>query len=225
MSQSTRSINRSAADAWSQLVKSGALDIDGRDKEFAETVCKMLDPTAADLADALAKATTDQLIKVFFRALQPFSGMYREILRFFKTAGAKYGRDQWRIGITDEHLELSDFEDFLRMWDGVPGEIDVPAVGQEGFGVVWLAWEAYPQLGNLANRAAREPAELGIAASISGSSTIDRVRSIRSHCRCYRNNRTQASGNWPQWSQQFMSRWWRLVRTELFCGRNSIGKR
>ncbi len=162
MSQSTR-INRSAADAWSQLVKSGALDIDGRDKEFAETVCKMLDPTAADLADALAKATTDQLIKVFFRALQPFSEMYREILRFFKTAGAKYGRDQWRIGITDEHLELSDFEDFLRMWDGVPGEIDVPAVGQEDFGVVWLAWEAYPQLGNLANRAAREPAELGIA--------------------------------------------------------------
>lgn len=162
MSQSIQ-INRSAADAWSQLVKGGALDIDGRDKEFAGAVCKMLDPAGTDLGDALAKATTDQLIQVFFRALQPFSEMYREILRFFTTAGAKYGRDQWRIGISEKHLELSDFEDFVRMWDGVPGEIDVPALGHEDFGVVWLAWEAYPQLGNLANKAAREPAELEIA--------------------------------------------------------------
>ena len=155
-------IHRTAEEAWSHLVSIGALDLKERDTEFADEIRKMLDPSAKKVIDALARATTDQFVQVLFRALQPFSEMHREILRFYQAAGAKYGQQQWKISIEGDQIELADFEDFVRLWDSVPGEIDVPAAGTDEFGVLWRAWEAYPQLGNLANRAAREPVVIGI---------------------------------------------------------------
>lgn len=128
--QDQHGIHRSAADAWKHLVDCGALDVNGRDKEFADSIWKMLDPAAATLHDALSRSTTDDLIQVFFQALQPFSEMYREILKFYRLAGARYGKEQWKIATDDQHLELSDFEDFLRMWDSVPSEIEVPTASK-----------------------------------------------------------------------------------------------
>jgi len=161
--QDQHGIHRSAADAWKHLVDSGALDVNGRDKEFADSIWKMLDPAAATLHDALSRSTTEDLIQVFFQALQPFSEMYREILKFYRLAGARYGKEQWKIAIDDQHLELSDFEDFLRLWDSVPSEIEVPTASKKDFDALWRACEAYPPQGDLAKKAARETAVIGVA--------------------------------------------------------------
>lgn len=156
-----KNIHRSATDAWIALQTQGGLEPNGRDSEFVAKLCEALDPRASDIATALADVSTDRLVQCFFQSLQPFTEMFREILDYYKRAGARQGRQQWNIAVDEQHLELSDFEDFIQLWNDVPGELDVPAVDRDDINVHRHAWEAFPPLCNQANEAARRDVLIG----------------------------------------------------------------
>lgn len=123
-------IHRDSLAAWRALRDGGALDLDDRDEDLSGKLKERLDPTAPDLEHALADATTDQFLSALFVTIQPFVSMYRDILAFFKRAGARHGQSQWRIGVGEEFLELRHFEEFLQHWDSIDVEFDVPALAR-----------------------------------------------------------------------------------------------
>ncbi|WP_392711989.1 hypothetical protein [Rhizobium ruizarguesonis] len=156
-----QAVHRSAAEAWHFLHTKGGIDLAGRDREIAEKLRDLLDPRAADLAAALASVTTDRLVQCVFQVLQPYSEMFRQILEFYKKAGARHGRQQWNIAVDGAHLDLSDFEDFIQLWNDIPSELEVPAVERDDMGVHWDAWERVPSFAAFANKAGREYAATG----------------------------------------------------------------
>ncbi|MGX0966093.1 hypothetical protein AB7M63_006542 [Bradyrhizobium japonicum] len=121
-------IHRSNLAAWIDLQKRGGLELDGRDEGFEEELRSKLDPDATSLTDALRAATTEQFLGAFFDVLQPFVEMFRAILDFFEKARATQGREQWNISVDGTNLSLEHLRHFLKDWDSVPCEIEVPVL-------------------------------------------------------------------------------------------------
>jgi hypothetical protein len=127
-------IHKDSLTAWADLQKRGGLELRGRDEGFEEELKNRLAPAAESLEEALHGATTDDLVRAFFDVLQPFVAMFRAILEFYEKAGAAEGREQWNIVVDDVDVSLDHFRRFLRKWNSVPCEVEVPAVD---FGGAW----------------------------------------------------------------------------------------
>jgi hypothetical protein len=125
-------IHKSSLAAWSDLQRRGGLELNGRDEGFEEELKNRLDLSAATLDDALRGSTTDDLVRAFFDVIQPFIAMFRAILDFFEKAGAAEGREQWNIEVDNVDIGLDHFRRFLKKWNSVPCQIEVPAVDFSG---------------------------------------------------------------------------------------------
>jgi hypothetical protein len=121
-------IYRDSLSAWKGLREIGGLELDGRDEDLASQLKDQLDPGAFDLEAALARASTDQFLQALFQTVQPFVGMFRDILSFFERAGARHGQSQWKVGIGDEFIDLRHFEELLERWASIDCEVEVPAL-------------------------------------------------------------------------------------------------
>jgi hypothetical protein len=139
--------------AWADLKERGGLELDGRDDGFEEELKNRLAPSARSLQEALRTTTTDDLARAFFDVLQPFVVMFRAILDFFEKSGAAEGRKQWNITVDDVEFDLQHFRRFLKKWNSVPCEIEVPAVDFRG------AW-------TLDNAIGRVPEMAGVFAGV-----------------------------------------------------------
>ena len=125
---------RDSPSAWKGLVEFGGLEPAGRDEELADHVRHALNSEADSLEAALESAPVETFVEVLFRAIEPFPMMFRDILRFFESAGAREGQRQWRLVIDDEVLELKHFEEFEQEWTAIQCEFDVPAIsGSDAF--------------------------------------------------------------------------------------------
>ncbi|TYC78784.1 hypothetical protein [Novosphingobium sp. BW1] len=124
----TAPIYRNATSAWNALQNSGCLDLDERDDDLVGKLRDRLDGQAPDLDHALSNATTDELMSALFSVIQPFVGMFQDILAFFEKAGAHNGQSQWRISVGEEFLDLRHFEEFLEHWSAIDADLEVPAL-------------------------------------------------------------------------------------------------
>lgn len=136
------SVHQTAAQAWEALRAHGGLEPAGRDREFVDRLLAILDPQAADIDTALANVSTDRFIECFFHSMQPFTEMFRAVLDYYQAAGARRGRQQLNISIEQAHLEYKDFEDFIQLWNDVPGDLEVPLADQSTMSVHRVAFEA-----------------------------------------------------------------------------------
>jgi hypothetical protein len=125
-------IHEDSLAAWADLKKRGGLELRGRDEGVEEELKNRLAPSAGSLELALRQSTPDDLVRAFFDLLQPFAAMFRDILQFFERAGATEGREQWNIMVDDVDLRLEHFRRFLKKWNSVPCEIELPAVDFHG---------------------------------------------------------------------------------------------
>jgi hypothetical protein len=123
-------IYRDSLSAWKGLREIGGLELDGRDEDLAVQLKEQLDPGALDLEAALAQTSTDQFVQALFQTVQPFVGMFRDVLAFFKQAGARYGQSQWKVSVDDEFIDLRHFEEFLEHWESINCEVEVPALNR-----------------------------------------------------------------------------------------------
>jgi hypothetical protein len=139
------SLHRTALSAWNALKEIGGIEVEDRDADFEERLRVTLASDADTLAEALAAKSTDEFVRAFFAVLQPYSEMFRAILDYFQTAGARTGRNQWRIAVGEEHLSLRHFEEFVSTVDTLPGLIEAPAVDPRG---LWAAWKVADELDN-----------------------------------------------------------------------------
>jgi hypothetical protein len=121
-----------ATTAWKELEDHAGLEPAGRDADLAERLRVLLQPSAPDLASALLGRTAQDLLAAFFDAQQDFVTMLRDILAFYEAAGAKWGKQQWRLEVDAEALGLGNFREFLTHWEDVPYEVDVPAIDLAG---------------------------------------------------------------------------------------------
>lgn len=145
-------IHKDSLAAWADLQARGGLELRGRDEGFEEELKNRLAPSAPSLEDALRKATTDDLVRAFFDVLQPFVAMFRAILEFFEKAGADEGREQWNIMVDDVDFQLDHFCRFLKQWDSVRWEIEVPAVDFSGAWAVESATRDMPEMTDVHSR-------------------------------------------------------------------------
>ena len=120
--------HRTALSAWNELVRGGGLEPEGRDAELMDQVRGALNCEADSLEEALRSTSMKAFVETLFRAIEPFPMMFADILRFFRSAGAREGERQWRLVIGDEVLDLKHFEQFERAWRSIECEFDVPAV-------------------------------------------------------------------------------------------------
>jgi hypothetical protein len=125
-------IHQTAFAAWTDLCERGGLELDGRDEGLEEALKKRLAPRARNLELALRGASTDDLVRCLFEVLQPYVQMFRATLAFFERAGATEGREQWNIQIDEIDLDLDHFRKFLRKWQDIECEIEVPALDSSG---------------------------------------------------------------------------------------------
>jgi hypothetical protein len=125
-------IHQNALAAWTDLCERGGLELDGRDEGLEEALKKRLAPRARNLEPALRGASTDDLVRCLFEVLQPYVQMFRATLAFFERAGATEGREQWNIQIDEIDLDLDHFRKFLRKWQDIECEIEVPALDSSG---------------------------------------------------------------------------------------------
>jgi hypothetical protein len=139
-------IHKDSLAAWADLQKRGGLELRGRDEGFEEELKNRLSSSAESLQEALRSATTDDLVCAFFDVLQPFVAMFRAILEFFEKAGAAEGREQWNIMVDDVDVRLDHFRRFLKGWDAVPCEVEVPGVDFRGAWVVNNAVQDMPEM-------------------------------------------------------------------------------
>lgn len=124
-------ILRDATCAWSDFVRVGGLEPGGRDKEFAEEVWAKLDRDAANLDAALSTASVDALVIAIFGAIGPFGAMYRDILNFFRHAGALEGKRNILLKIDEAPFDLKEFERFLSTAASSPTTIEIPVLTPE----------------------------------------------------------------------------------------------
>src|SRR5262249_30505118 len=150
--------------AWTDLQERGGLELHGRDEGFEAELKNRLAPSAGSLEEALRSATTDDLVRAFFDALQPFVAMFRAILEFFEKAGAVEGREHWNIIVDDVDVRLDHFRRFLKEWNSVPCDIEVPAVDFHGAWAIVHATQKMPEL---------EPVYAGINSYWSDVADID----------------------------------------------------
>src|SRR5262245_37579910 len=157
-------IHKDSVAAWLDLQKRGGLELRGRDEGFEEALKNRLAPSAASLEDAVREATTDDLVRAFFDVLQPFVAMFSAILEFFEKAGAAEGREQWNIQVNDVDLRLDHFRRFLKAWNSVPYEIEVPAVDFRGAWAVVASTRDIPEMSEVHSGVnAKQPYWSGIA--------------------------------------------------------------
>lgn len=126
------SVYRNSLSAWKGLSKIGGLEPDVRDENLVDQLRVELDPEALSLEEALASATTELFLQALFRVIQPFSMMFRDVLDFFKEAGAHKGQSQWKLRVDDVSLDLQHFEDFLEHWSSIRCAFEVPAIDWTG---------------------------------------------------------------------------------------------
>ena len=125
-------VYRDSLSAWKGLREIGGLEPDVRDEDLVDQLRVELDPEASSLEDALASATTDVFLQALFRVIQPFSMMFRDVLDFFKEAGAREGQSQWKLRVDNVSLDLQHFEDFLEHWSSIGCAFEVPAIDWTG---------------------------------------------------------------------------------------------
>lgn len=139
---SVENIHRDSRSAWRSLSAIGGLEPSGRDQDLADDLKRRLNPDASSLDAALANASLAEFVSALLTAIQPFASMFKDILSFFETAGARFGQGQWKLAVGDELVELKHFEDFLETWAEVDFDIDVPALDREhAFAFNSLRWE------------------------------------------------------------------------------------
>jgi hypothetical protein len=139
-------IHKNSFTAWADLQKRAGLELHGRDEGFEEELKNHLAPSAGSLEEALRHVTTDDLVRAFFDVLQPFVAMFRVILEFFEKAGAAEGREQWDIMVDDVDVRLDHFRRFLKEWNSLPCEIEVPAVDFRGAWTLQDATRDMPEM-------------------------------------------------------------------------------
>jgi hypothetical protein len=71
------------------------------------------------------------------------------ILAVFERAGVTEGREQWNITIGEIDLRLEHFRRFLRKWNSVPCEIEVPAVDFSGAWALLSATRGMPEMADV----------------------------------------------------------------------------
>lgn len=146
-------VGRNALSAWATLCDTGGLELNSRDADIADALRRALDASAATLEEALLASSTDDLIRAFLDLVQPFAQMFRSILEFFKSAGAREGRSAWVVQVDETHLDLIQFQQCLARWDALTCEIEVPAIDSTGALAVFdaagrVGWNPYFGDGN-----------------------------------------------------------------------------
>lgn len=139
-------IHRDSLAAWIDFQQRGGIELQGRDEGLDDELKNRLMPSAQSLEEALQTTTTDDFVSIFFSVLEPFVAMFRAILDFFEKAAATEGREQWNIMVDDVDFKLIDFLRFLKKWDSVPCEIEVPAVDFQGAWLVSQAIDDIPEM-------------------------------------------------------------------------------
>lgn len=142
-------IHHDSRAAWDDLPKRGGLELNGRDEGLDEQLKNRLKPSARSLDEALCAASTDELVSAFFAVMEPYVLMFRAILDFFEKAGAAEGREQWNITVDDVDVRLEHFRRFLKKWNSVPCEIEVPAVDRRGAWAMLDATRDMPEMDNV----------------------------------------------------------------------------
>jgi len=131
-------IARDSWSAWKHLCEQGRIEIDRRDRDLAVALREELAPEAASLEAAIRSVSTDRLVAAIFRRVAPFAQMFADIIDFFKAAGARTGREHWRIKLEHENLELKDFESFIEHWTSIKMLVNVPSADRKA------VWRTYP---------------------------------------------------------------------------------
>lgn len=125
---SDNKVHRDSLGAWRALSSIGGLEPGGRDADLVEQLTRRLNPDAPSIEAALEHVSVAQLLSALLATIQPFAGMFRDILAFFKNANARIGQSQLKLSVGDELAELSHFEQFLESWSRIDFDIDVPAL-------------------------------------------------------------------------------------------------
>ncbi|MHB8271892.1 hypothetical protein [Bradyrhizobium sp.] len=149
-------IHRDSRKAWDDLCKRGGLELNGRDEGLDEQLKNRLKPSARSLDEALRTASTDELVSAFFAVMEPYVLMFRAILDFFEKAGATEGREQWNITVDDVDVRLEHFRRFLKKWNSIPCEIEVPAVDRRGAWAMLDATRDMPEMDNVYHGVGRD---------------------------------------------------------------------
>lgn len=121
---SPKLVHKTALDAWAHFCDGCGLEPCGRDAGFVEELRGKLDPGAPDTESALENATTDALIRAIFECVAPFVMMSRDILEFFRRAGARRGRQQWALVIDDVPFDLQNFVEFVSQANARLGRVE-----------------------------------------------------------------------------------------------------
>jgi len=156
-------VYRDASTAWRALCATGGIELEGRDVELKDKLRLELSSSAATLEQALLEATTDQLVRALFDVAQPFVQMFRAILEFFKAASAKEGRAEWTIKIEEEHLDLEHFQSFLKTWDEIKCEFEVPAIDMTGAFVLQKLTHNVEEFEDTVRRVGESPCRTGVS--------------------------------------------------------------
>lgn len=106
-------VHDKALNAWKHFQEICGVEPTGRDVDFIEQLKEKLDPCSADLEAALVDCTNDELVRAIFECAAPFVSMSRDILAFFKRAGASRGRTNWSLIVDEVPFELQAFADFV----------------------------------------------------------------------------------------------------------------
>lgn len=128
--QMSDEIHRDSVSAWQGLCRRGGIEPEGRDSDLVSRLKEVLDREASDLRAALVNTSTDSFLQALFQVIQPFSMMFRDVLSFFERAGAHKGRNQWKISIQGELIDLNHFEEFLDHWDRID-HVEIPALDMQ----------------------------------------------------------------------------------------------
>lgn len=137
-------ISRDSWSAWLALREKGGIEIEGRDSDLITALKQDLNPASTTFEEAVRSASTDALVRALFRRVAPFATMFADIVAYFKAAGAKTGRDHWRVKVDDEHLDLKDFEEFSATWRSIEGLVDLPALDYSGAWALLGVLRAHP---------------------------------------------------------------------------------
>lgn len=127
-------IHRDASSAWAHLVRCGGLELTGRDAGFeAKLLAELVAPPDSSLDEVLTRTRLDEFLSAFFSVAQPYVRMFEAILRFFESAGATRGRQDWCIAFEGlEQLGLEHFKALLATWQSIRGKVAIPALNFEG---------------------------------------------------------------------------------------------
>jgi hypothetical protein len=136
-----------AAAIWRFLLTSGGLDPEFYDRQTVDDLRERLGlPADEDLAQTLEsrRIGTEDLIKAFFSAVEPFTQMMSDILQMFAAAGAKQSAHNMQVRFDfDRKMSLSfDLEQF-RMWFSTWEKVrELQRVREWDYNSLWGVWKA-----------------------------------------------------------------------------------